>query len=296
MTGDDELFEQLRQAISASLREPPAESIEALHGHVSRRFAPKTEPPWWKQKVAVGAAIFGLVAGTPAAAFAITGTPVPNPLRTALHGIGLPLDSVPVADTKTAEVRLENALGNRDRQEVAKAVSHLQDCLTDLDRSDRARLAPHADALLREAAADTGGDGSTSGHGADSPSAGGSSGGDNQSPSSGQNVPNSGPSGPTVETGGGGGSGLPDGGSGGTGGGDQATTIPPGANSTGTTVPSAATGHDGDQSTTSTTTTSVQRDAQPTTTTTVRSGGGTDGGTDSSDGDTATTTTTTPSH
>lgn len=275
MTGDDELFEELQRLVSPPSREPPPESVAALHASVARQFVPNTRRRWWQQKAAVGAALFGLVAGAPAAAFAIGGNPLPDPLRTAMHTIGLPVDSVPVADTKTAEADLEHALKNRDETEINKAAAHLQTCLAELDGTDRIRLAPHADALLLAATSDNA-DGQQTLR--DSPDAHGS---------------DANPSGD-------GGSSQP---SGGSGDGDQATTVPTSPSpTTGATVPPTSGSGDGDRSATTTTVSRQGQSTNDATTTTVRSGGSSDGGggSSSTDGgpssDTATTTTTDPSH
>lgn len=148
MTRDDELFEELKRLVFPPHREPPAESVAALHAAVAGQLRPKVRR--WRHKAAVGAAVFGLIAGTPAAAFAVSGI-LPDPLRTALHDIGLPVDSVRVAETKSAEADLRHALENGDQTEIRKDAAHLQNCLSDLGGTDRARLAPHADALLQQA-------------------------------------------------------------------------------------------------------------------------------------------------
>ena len=303
MTNDEGLFEELQRLVSQPFRDPPPESVAALHAEVARRFASTAGRPWWRQKAAVGAAVFGLLAGAPAAAFAIGGAPLPDPVRTAMHAVGLPIDSVRVADTKAAETDLANALKDRHEPEIRKAAAHLQTCLAELDGPDRARLAPHADALLDAAAADDDGGQQTR----DEPTDGQTSDGDSSHQS-----------GATVESRGtlpGGGSSLSTsssddggtqsgGGTEGSGDGGQTATVPASPSpATGTTVPAVSGGGDGGLSGTSTTTVAVpgQTDGGEATTTTVQAGGsdGSDGGSGSNDGgsnSSSTTTTTDTSH
>ena len=123
---------------------------------MTRQFAGAARPRWWQQKIAVGGAVFGLILGAPAAAFAISGSPLPDPVRSALHDVGLPVDSVDVADARSAESHLEKALRSGDTAAVSRAAAHLQECLAELDRGDRNRMAPRADALLQDATSNTG--------------------------------------------------------------------------------------------------------------------------------------------
>lgn len=157
MSGEQELFEELQRLVSRPFREPPNESLAALHASVAQQFRSKAQRAWWQQKAAVGAAVFALLAGMPAATFAISGAPLPDPLRTAMHAVGLPVDSVPIADTKTAEAELRHAMERNDQREIDAAAGRLQSSLADLDSAEWDRLRPHAEALLAQAAPATDG-------------------------------------------------------------------------------------------------------------------------------------------
>ena len=278
MTSDDELFEELRRRIVPPPIEPPAESVAALHAAVATKFAPKTRRSWWRRKLAVGTAVFGLVAGAPAAAFAISGAPLPDPLRTAMHAIGIPVDSVPVANTKTAEADLQHALTAGNASALTTGMARLQECLSDLNGADRARLSRHADSLLQSAASEIreheGGVPEASGN-----EGSGSSTSDKESPTGGRGS-SSGSSTSVGSNDSSGGSGR----SGGSGEGDQATTVPV-ASTTPTRSGDGSTsgGGDGGQTTT-TTTPSGGTSGEDVTTTTVRTSGGGDGGGSSDSG------------
>lgn len=145
---DDELFSELQRLVSVPWREPPESSVAALHRAVESQFGPRRSRASWKHRLGLAAVAFGLVAGAPAAAFASGLTPLPDPLRTAMHSIGLPVDSVPVSDTRSAEAALQDALRRRDRAEELRAAARLQASLSFLDGTDRARMEGRADALL----------------------------------------------------------------------------------------------------------------------------------------------------
>jgi hypothetical protein len=290
MTGDDELFEELQRLVTPEHREPPIESVVALHAAVARNFSARRKRPWWRQKIAVGAAVFGLVAGAPAAAFALSGTPLPSPLRTAVHDIGLPVDSVPVADTKAAEDELAHALRDRNEAEITKAAAHLEACLAELNPADRARLDPRADTLLQVAASIEGGDAVQGISGEPEPDGTSRSGGD---PHSGSALP-SGPSASSIQDSTDRSGGADDGGLGGDIHSAPTTTIPGGTLS--------GDGSDGDRTASTTTlapaATQTDGDSATTTTTAQSSGGGSDsisGGT-SVGGDSTPTTTGDQSH
>lgn len=267
MTGDEELFEQLQRLVVPPDREPPSESVAALRAAVARQFPSRRKRPWWQRKITVGAALFGLVTGTPAAAFALGGAPLPDPLRTALHAMGLPVDSVPVADTKAAENGLEHALRDHNPAQITKAADHLEICLAELDPADRTRMAPKADELLEVAASGGGRDTESS---PDAPSerqeGGASSSGGHQESTPGST-------------------------SGSDGSGDHLGATPTTAPTGGTGTQPTGAGSDGDRSTTTTTRAPAtsQSDGDTsgssTTTTTLQRGGSSgDGGSDSSGG------------
>jgi hypothetical protein len=148
---EDELLEELRRLVDPPFREPPAESIEALRSVVRRQFSRRPRRPWWRKKVTVGAAVVTLVTGAPAAAFAATGAPLPDPLRTVMHAVDLPVDSAAVADAKAAEHRLKSALRGGDASAINAAAARLQVRLSDLNRTERNRFGPRVAALLQSA-------------------------------------------------------------------------------------------------------------------------------------------------
>jgi hypothetical protein len=156
MTGEGELLEELGRLVESPFRDPPPESLDALRSIVRRQFSPGPRRPWWRNKVTVGAAVVALLTGAPAAAYAASGAPLPDSLRTAMHAVGLPVDPMPVAKTKAAESTLRAALLRQDDASAIKAAAtHLQACLSDLNATERNRLAPGATALLQSAAAST---------------------------------------------------------------------------------------------------------------------------------------------
>jgi hypothetical protein len=232
--------------------------VAALRAAVTQQFTGPTKSAKWRHRAAAGAAVFSLVSGAPAAAFAITGAPLPDPLRTALHAVELPVDSVAVADAKQAEADLRRALSRRNPVTLKAAATHLQDCLSDLSAADRARLSSRAEAMLQAADAELAEAGRSPGtetaparlpvglvqggsiSGSGSHSSGGSS------PATVRRSGDDGASGP-VTSGQSNGSSQPTAGTdmGGDGSGDTATTVPIAPATTSTTSPQGSDGRDG---------------------------------------------------
>src|SRR6202011_3778279 len=76
----------------------------------------------------------------------------PQPVRVVAHGIGLPVDSVPVADTRSAAADLKDALAHHDPKRVAQADRRLLAALAHVDAGEKASIKPQTDELLQEAA------------------------------------------------------------------------------------------------------------------------------------------------
>lgn len=275
MTPDDFDFgngiDDLRSGLRAGPCEPPPESLAALHATVTARFHRRPGRRSWHFRAVVAGAVFGLVAGGSAGAYALAGGVMPRPVRIALHAIGLPVDSVPLADAKSAESRLLWALHRHDGQLVAADARALEGKLDDLSASDRRELGSQPVSLLQQA-----GFGGTSEVGTGETSSGGGGGatpsgdgdGSGQSSGSATTVAESGASG---DGGGGGGSGEPS---------SPATTE--------TTVRTGSDGSDGSATTTTVPSTSGDGGSSSPTTTTMpdgdSGGGGTAGGGTGTDG------------
>jgi hypothetical protein len=72
-------------------------------------------------------------------------------MRTALHGVGLPIDSVAVAKTKTTETELQRALSDHNPTAVKTDARALKSQLSTLTPGDWHQVAPRADTLLQQA-------------------------------------------------------------------------------------------------------------------------------------------------
>lgn len=158
MTLDDD---QLLDVLGAVLR-PPEEPpdpvvLAALQRAVRERADARPAAGFWPSfrrnvsrpfvVVLVGAAV--LSGGT---AVALTnGAPLPRPVRSAAHALGLPVDSVAVAEVRSTMGGLEDALAAGDVDAVRQRSAELRAELADLSAEDRAEVGPVARALLRRA-------------------------------------------------------------------------------------------------------------------------------------------------
>ncbi|MDQ6909808.1 MAG: hypothetical protein M3Z84_03335, partial [Actinomycetota bacterium] len=92
-----------------------------------------------------------VVLGGSTAAYALTGASLPEPVRAAAHAVGLPVDSVALADARAASAKLKEGLRAHDRAVVDDAARRLRERVSRLDADDRHSIAPEANALLGEA-------------------------------------------------------------------------------------------------------------------------------------------------
>jgi hypothetical protein len=159
---DDFDLEALRDALAPSPCEPPSSSISALHHAVNRHFSPKIRGPRWKARFVTFAAAGATVLFGSAGAYAFSGAVLPDPLRTALHGVGLPVDSVNVARVRSAESHLVAALDKQDLDAVSSDAQLLKKRASELSGADKTEVGAGIQRLLTRAdhfEADQGGSG-----------------------------------------------------------------------------------------------------------------------------------------
>ncbi len=149
-TEDEDLLRRLENAFRPPEVEPSEAEIAALHRAVAESAAtPAVRRVWPRRVVAAVAAAAVLIV-------IVSGVPVPRPVRAAAHAIGLPVDSVKVADAKSAVKELQRALDDGDQEGAARALARLRQRLDALGESDRRRLARQADPLIQRAGATPG--------------------------------------------------------------------------------------------------------------------------------------------
>ena len=260
---DEELTALLCQALDPGNPSPPPESVGKLHRLVSSA-APRRRRVPLRSRMAVATAAFLAVSGSAVGAAVASGATLPEPLRVIASGIGLPVDSVGLAQAKTDADRLRRDLDRRDVAEVPRDAAALQSSFTGLSSGERHSIDDEVDSLLELAAPYDG----NSGEGTERPSGSGSAsvpgGSDNDGGAASPTTTVAG-SQPTSSDGAGVVSGSTSGSDGGSGG------------SSSTTVPSATTGDSGGGSTSTTTS---GTDGGGGTSGGGTSGGGTSGGTD----------------
>lgn len=145
---DDELLDLLSGALASTSLQPRDSDLARFHETLrAARVSPRRR--WWRRSAVSVAVGTGLLV-SPAVAWAVTGD-VPGPVRSAIHALGVPIESRELHETKQAMVRLRDALEGRDRDTVRDSSSELRDRLATLDDADSRRVQPAANQLLAEA-------------------------------------------------------------------------------------------------------------------------------------------------
>jgi hypothetical protein len=143
---DEEQIQLLRWAFESDAPDPPATSIAALHLVVRTTFDRRKRRRSWKIGSFVAAGVATTVLTGSSVAFAVDG--IPPSLRAVMHGMGLPVDSIALANAKSIEGHLAEAL-RQHKLRVAKRDAHrLAHQLTTLNSNDRARVEQQATSLL----------------------------------------------------------------------------------------------------------------------------------------------------
>lgn len=160
---DEELSALLGQALDPGAPIPPPESVSELRRLVVGA-APRRSGPLLRSRAAVAAAVFFGVSGSALGAAVASGATLPEPLRAVANGIGLPVDSVGLAQAKAAAGRLRGALDHGDVGAVPRDAAALQSSFASLGTGDRRSIDGEVDFLLDRAAPYDGkGSGATSG-------------------------------------------------------------------------------------------------------------------------------------
>lgn len=142
---DNELLEKLESALAPPAAEPSPSEVAALRRAVAEQASSVGPERVWPWRVAAG------LAAAVVLLFVVVAPPLPEPLRQVAHGLGLPVDSVEVADAKSAAAELRSALDDGDRERAARASARLQRNLDGLEERDRRRLASRTDPLIERA-------------------------------------------------------------------------------------------------------------------------------------------------
>lgn len=151
--GDEELLELIRRALRPERSEavmPPSGAVTQLRESVSTHFARRRIVRHRGARVAVAASIFVGLSGSAAGAFA-SGATLPTPLRVVARGVGLPVDSVGLAQAKTDADRLRGALDKRERAEISVDAAALESSFKGLSGHDRRSIGREVDGLLDRA-------------------------------------------------------------------------------------------------------------------------------------------------
>ena len=142
---DDDLLERLEDALRPPEAVPSEAEIEALHRAVAEAQSTPTVRRVWPRRVLAGAVAAAILL------VIVSGAALPRPVRALANALGLPVDSVQVAEAKSAEKELLAALEGGDPERVARASARLQRRLEALDEQDRERFRRRVDPYLERA-------------------------------------------------------------------------------------------------------------------------------------------------
>lgn len=144
---DEDLLRRLEHALRPEEVEPSEAEIAALHRAVAEDATTPAVRRVWPRRALAG------VAAAAVLTVIVSGAPMPRPVRAAAHALGLPVDSVKVADAKSAVNELQRALDDGDEERAARASARLRQRLEALGEGDRQRIGRRSDPLLQRAGA-----------------------------------------------------------------------------------------------------------------------------------------------
>jgi hypothetical protein len=125
--------------------------VTELRSLVTRGIPRRTVNPL-RSRLAVASALFIGMSGSAIGGAVAAGVTLPEPLRVVASGIGLPVDSVGLAQAKTDADRLRRDLDRSDAHHVPRDAAALQDTFSGLSADDRRRIDREVDSLLDRAA------------------------------------------------------------------------------------------------------------------------------------------------
>ena len=145
---DEEQIQLLRWAFENEAHNPPATSIAALHLAVRNTFDRRKRRRSWKIGSLVAASVATTFLTGSSVAFAVDG--IPPSLRAVMHRMGLPVDTIALANTKSIEGHLAEAIRQHNLRVAKRDAHHLAHDLRTLNSNDRARVESQASALLTQ--------------------------------------------------------------------------------------------------------------------------------------------------
>ena len=146
---DDELLAVLGRTIGPDADDvPSASDVAALRALVVATPIPITSSRRWRRRVVVaGVATVAALSGATAVAAGVNDGALPKPARVVARAIGIPVDSVDLADAKTALRQLRTATD----AELPDALDGAERAVAALSSDERRALGTSADRTLSEA-------------------------------------------------------------------------------------------------------------------------------------------------
>ncbi len=149
---DDELLQQLADALAPEPCVPPAAGLQALHRSIdaaTRSARPQRRRLRRRWLLPAVAAVSAL--GVCNLALAAAGTSLPRVVRTAAHELNLPVDSPALLDTRHHRDALRAALDRNDPAAIETQARQLRAAFVGLDNGERNTITADVEQLLARA-------------------------------------------------------------------------------------------------------------------------------------------------
>lgn len=151
---DQDLLLLLSEALCPPPERPTEGEREALRTRViAARTARRAIPviTWWRSHPTVLRFAAAAAAVTAAVGAYLATNPLPQPVRSAVYAMGLPVDSPQLVSARHGVANLESAVATRNAQKIVTAQHDLEHQLTHLDHHDLAEVSPHANQAIAAA-------------------------------------------------------------------------------------------------------------------------------------------------
>lgn len=146
MNPEDErdLLSRLHRALEPKSQDPPEERMFEVRARAAAgaEFQAATERARRRTRLVAVAAVLAILTSS-AAGFAL-GVGMPEPLRAAAHGLGLPVESPELVQARTLLQDLGMALSKRQPSRVARADKEMLAVVETLDQDEQAKIVPVA--------------------------------------------------------------------------------------------------------------------------------------------------------
>jgi hypothetical protein len=136
MRNDDATLKLLAEALAPRDRAPAETRVAELRSHV---IATRRRSGRALRRIAIAFAIVAAIGGG-----TVVGYDLPRPIRSALHSLGLPVESTTLVEARAQLDRLGRALSVKDTDEIIAADNAMLGFVKKLDPDEKDKIVPVA--------------------------------------------------------------------------------------------------------------------------------------------------------